>query len=110
MIYVFDIDGTICSDTNGNYKEAIPFFDRIKYINTLFEQGNHITMFTARGMSSENNNQIKAINKYYTFTENQLKSWNVKYNELILGKPQGDFYIDDKGVKDEHFFAHKICF
>ena len=33
MTYVFDIDGTICSLTNGDYKEAEPFYDRIKKIN-----------------------------------------------------------------------------
>mgnify|MGYP001411404932 CR=1 FL=1 len=28
--YVFDIDGTICSLTNGNYGFAVPYMDRIK--------------------------------------------------------------------------------
>lgn len=109
MRYVFDIDGTICNNTNGAYENAVPFTDRIDKINKLYDEGNHITMFTARGMNSYKNNQIEAINKYYSFTETQLKLWNVKYHNLILGKPQGDFYIDDKGVKDEHFFANEFC-
>ena len=28
--------------------------------------------------------------------ENQLKKWGVKYNELILGKPEYDILFDDK--------------
>jgi hypothetical protein len=26
------------------------------------------------------------------------------YDQLIMGKPSADFYIDDKGVKDKEFF------
>ena len=48
--YCFDIDGTICTNTWGEYEDAEPFFDRIKIINDLYEKGNHITYFTARGM------------------------------------------------------------
>lgn len=106
MIYVFDLDGTICTNTEGNYETAVPFENRVKIINDLFENGNHITIFTARGMGSTNNNQIEAINKYYSFTEKQLKLWNVKFHNLILGKPQADIYVDDKGVSDEQFFSN----
>ena len=35
MTYVFDIDGTICSLTDGNYTEAIPYDDEIERINKL---------------------------------------------------------------------------
>ena len=35
MIYVFDIDGTICNNTDGNYEQAEPFSDRVKKINNL---------------------------------------------------------------------------
>ena len=41
--YCFDIDGTICTNTWGEYEDAEPFFDRIKIINELYEKGNHIT-------------------------------------------------------------------
>ena len=37
MTYVFDIDGTICSLTDGDYKEAKPFEDRIKIINYFMD-------------------------------------------------------------------------
>jgi FMN phosphatase YigB (HAD superfamily) len=106
MTYVFDIDGTICNNTSGNYEQAVPFRERITKINNLYDQGHYIIMFTARGMGSSKNNQLYAINKYYSFTQNQLKSWDLKYHELILGKPSADFYVDDKGVKDEQFFSN----
>ena len=31
--YCIDIDGTICTNTNGNYEKAEPFPDRIEQIN-----------------------------------------------------------------------------
>ena len=46
----------------------------------------------------------KRPNLFRDITEKQLKDWGVNYDELFMGKPAGDFYIDDKGVKDEEFF------
>ncbi len=87
--YVFDIDGTICTNTFGQYKNAEPYIDNINKINALYSEGNYIKYFTARGSST-------GID-WYEFTKNQLRSWGAKYHELILGKPEGDIYIDDKG-------------
>ena len=36
-IYVFDIDGTICTNTDGDYKSAEPFADMIEKIYTSWE-------------------------------------------------------------------------
>ena len=33
--YCIDIDGTICTNTNGNYEKAEPFPDRVQQIATL---------------------------------------------------------------------------
>ena len=104
MKYVIDIDGTICTNTNGDYKNAKPYLNRIEMINHLFEDGHDIIMFTARGMGSSNDNLELATKKYYKFTENQLKEWGVKYTKLLLGKPSGDIYIDDKGKYSNDFF------
>lgn len=49
-IYIFDIDGTICSlvEHDGDYESVIPFKKRIKKINDLYYDGNKIIYFTAR--------------------------------------------------------------
>jgi len=109
MKYVFDLDGTLCTDTHGNYELAEPIDSRIRIINQLFDNGNEITIYTARGMNTFKNNQIKAIQKYYSLTEQQLRKWNIKYHNLILGKPAADFYIDDKGINDEDYFRTNVC-
>jgi capsule biosynthesis phosphatase len=105
MKYIFDIDGTICSLTNGDYEKAQPFSSRIKKVNKLYEEGNQIILFTARGMGRTNDNQMEAINMFYNLTLNQVTKWGLKFHRLVLGKPSGDIYIDDKGVKDNEFFA-----
>jgi hypothetical protein len=46
----------------------------------------------------------KAEEVLFDLTRQQLEEWGVKYNELIMGKPHADYFIDDKGVKDEDFF------
>jgi capsule biosynthesis phosphatase len=105
MKYVFDIDGTICETVESNYSESVPNQKRIKKINDLYEQGHTIIFHTARGMGRNHNIALIAEQQFYELTEEQLNTWGVKYHELYLGKPSGDVYIDDKGIKDEYFFA-----
>ena len=95
MTYVFDIDGTQ------------PFHSRIEFINKLFEEGHTIYFLTARGMGRSNNSAIFADRSFYGMTKIQLDSWGLKYHQLFLGKPAGDIYVDDKGIKDEEFFRSR---
>ena len=96
--YVFDIDGTICTNTYGNYEEAKPYADVIDKVNKLFLEGNEIKMMTARG--------AKTGIDWTKLTELQLKEWGVKHHELIMNqKPYGDVYVDDKAI---NVFAFKL--
>lgn len=104
MTYVFDLDNTLCLTNGSDYENSKPLIDRIRFVNSLYEQNKQIIIYTARGMGSSNNNQFYAINKYFTLTQQQLKDWGVNYHQLILGKPSGDLYIDDKGINDYEFF------
>ncbi len=96
MIYCFDIDGTICTNTFGEYEKAKPYEERIRLINKLYEEGNIIKLFTARGSTTKIN--------WRSFTESQLEDWGLNYTILQLGKPEADIYIDDKGSNDNDFF------
>lgn len=102
--YVIDIDGTICSDSAGQYEKAMPMQARIDLVNKLHDEGNQIIFFTARGMGSSGNNIEAAKEKWFDFTKRQLEVWGVKYHALFLGKPAADHYIDDKGVSPTVFF------
>jgi len=103
--YVFDIDGTICSITAGDYESAKPFKERIQKINALYEKGETIFFQTARGMGRSDNSTAYAHQAFYASTKRQLAHWGVKHHGLFLGKPSGDIYIDDKGMNDANFFT-----
>jgi carbamoyl-phosphate synthase large subunit len=88
-IYCIDIDGTLCTE-GMPYEEARPLHKTINKVNRLYEQGNRILLFTARGCKSKVD--------WASLTRMQLASWGVKYHQLIFDKPYADFYIDNKAV------------
>ena len=112
VIYV-DIDETICNRESSvdfgvthDYTKAYPIVENIEKINKLYDEGNTIVYLTARGMGRFNQDRDKAIETFYTFTKTQLDTWGCKYHRLFLGKPSADYYIDDKGINSDDFFAN----
>ena len=93
-----DIDETICYYRDErDYNLALPIIHRINRINDLYEKGNEITYYTARGT-------VTGIN-WYSITKNQLDSWGCKYHHLSVGeKPAYDLLICDKAINTETFF------
>lgn len=89
-IYV-DIDGTICSQGEGlNYSVAEPIPGMISKVNELYDAGNTIVYWTARGtITGEDWSKV---------TRNQLKEWGCRYHDLLFGKPAFDLYICDKAI------------
>lgn len=97
MKYIVDIDGTICTNTNGDYDIAEPFPERIAQLNLLYDAGNEIHYWTARGSNSGTD--------WSRLTIAQLKAWGVKYTTAKVGKPAYDFWIDDKAMNDKDYFG-----
>ncbi len=86
---VFDIDGVIAKlRTDNNYALSEPDRGMIDTVNRLYDEGNQIVLFTARG--------YKTGIDWQEVTREQLAKWNVKYHELHFGKPNADYYIDDR--------------
>jgi len=100
MIIFVDIDDTICyylaNADIKNYNNAIPNKNRIEKINKLYNEGNTIIYWTARGT-------LTGIN-WFTITYNQLISWGCLFNELRMGKPVYDLFIDDKNINSDNYF------
>jgi len=98
--YIVDIDDTICrtpkTDGIPQYDKSEPIQYRIDMINELYDAGNTIIYWTARGSSS-------GID-HTELTQQQLASWGVKCHDIRLGKPSYDIWIDDKAFNDEAFF------
>jgi len=95
LVYCFDIDGTICS-TNCDYRESNPYVEVINHINNLYDEGHEIKLYTSRGTVSGKN--------WQKFTEEQLSEWNIKYHELIFGKPHYDIFVDDRAHNNEYWY------
>ena len=98
--YIVDIDDTICRTPKINnrpqYDKSEPIQYRIDMINDLYDAGNTIIYWTARGSSS-------GID-HTELTRKQLISWGVKCHDIRLGKPSYDIWIDDKAFNDAAFF------
>ena len=89
--FVFDIDGVIALKREDlDYAQAEPNEKMIRIINKLYDFGNEIVLFTARGY-------VTGID-WYPVTKEQMDKWGVKYTELHMGKPNADFYVDDKMI------------
>ena len=93
LTIVIDIDGTICNEERTFEKIfAKPLFGVIEIINSLYESGNIIILYTARSWQE------------YRATKEWLKLYDVKYHELICGKPFADVFIDDRSCKSVEEF------
>jgi hypothetical protein len=91
-IYV-DIDGTICDTEINDYPNAKPIRANIDKVNRLYDEGNEITYWTARGQSS--------CVDWMSTTMTQLDKWGCKYHNLLLTKPGFDLLIDDRTKRIE---------
>lgn len=88
MRIAVDIDNNICKTAGTDYTNSIPIKHRIEKVNELFKT-NYIIIYTGR------NNGLRKL------TEEQLNSWNVRYNELVMGKPPADIYLDSDSSNEE---------
>ena len=99
IIYV-DIDETICNRESSidfgvvhDYTKAKPIKENIEKINKLYDEGNTIVYWTARGSR-------KQID-WTELTARQLNEWGAKYHELKVDKPFYDLFIEDKSLRIE---------
>jgi len=105
QVYVFDLDGTITHKdpilgtmeiSNPDikklqicYKNAKPNPTIVKKMAKIILNGNKIIIHTAR------HEEDRAL------TEEWLKNNNIPHSELVMGKPLGHFYLDDKSINME---------
>jgi hypothetical protein len=107
-IIAVDLDDTLCVRPKNlehlgvdKYHHCTPLTDTIQQVNELFNSGNTIVIYTARGMNMFNGNIHLVYSNLFELTINQLKRWGVKYHRLVLGKIHYDLLIDDKCVRPE---------
>ena len=100
MVIYVDIDETICNYSGDReYDLAEPIFENIDVINKLYEEGNEIVYWTARGTTT-------GID-WTGLTTKQLNQWGVKYTKIQLGKPYYDLFICDKAINSIEYFKNR---
>ncbi len=95
---VFDLDGCLCLQTEGDYENAQPIERAISLVNHLYDRGHEITIHTSRYMGRCGGNVAQAYCAGFAFTQQQLRAWGVRYHLLVMGKPAADLVIDDRAL------------
>lgn len=81
-----DIDGTICSEEKTFERPlAMPLEGAVEALRMLKANDNTIILWTARGWEQ------------YRVTKHWLDQHGFVYDQLIMGKPIVNFFIDDRG-------------
>tara|TARA_R110001583_G_scaffold91634_1_gene233666 strand:- start:95 stop:388 length:294 start_codon:yes stop_codon:yes gene_type:complete len=95
MIIYVDIDETICYyKGERSYPLALPLKENINKINKLYDEGNEIIYWTARG-------GITGLD-WTELTTSQLNNWGCKHHKLKMNnKPHYDLLICDKTKRIE---------
>jgi len=88
MQLIIDMDGTICSEEK-TYSRSLATVKpgAMEYINGLYDEGHTIIIYSARSWQE------------FEMTTEWLKINEIQYHQLILGKPIGDVWIDDRAVR-----------
>jgi hypothetical protein len=82
-----DMDGVLCTEERTFEKplaKVIP--GAVEGVNSLFERGHTIIIWTARGWEQ------------FAITDHWLKLNGFKYHMLQMGKPIVDYFIDDRAI------------
>jgi capsule biosynthesis phosphatase len=97
--FCFDLDNTLVTHPKiqGDYTTVEPIQENIDILNSL-KENNKIIIYTARRMKTFNGDIEKVIENISDITKKTLKDFNIKYDELIFGKPYADYYIDDLAI------------
>lgn len=92
MQLIIDLDGTICTEEKMFSRSlAQPIEKAVASINQLYHEGHTIIIYSARLWIE------------YEMTHHWLTVNGVKFHQLVMGKPQGDFWIDDRALRFENW-------
>lgn len=113
-VIAVDLDDTLCTRPTGmehlgkqKYKHCTPIQKMIDFVNNLYNSGNTIHIYTARGMHQFNGDVDSVYDNLYNDTTEQLRTWKVKYHRLIMGKLPYDLLIDDKCCRPKELVDSK---
>ena len=87
MKLIIDIDGTICDEKRQFSRSlAKPLPNAVESLKLLKKKGHILILYSARTWAE------------YEMTFSWLRENDIPFDQLILGKPEGDFWIDDRAI------------
>lgn len=89
MRVVVDIDGVLAEDSQGHhdYDTRRALSRGLELVRQLKAEGHTVILHTARWKEDE------------PTTRRWLARYEVDYDELVMGKPRADVYIDDRAFR-----------
>jgi uncharacterized HAD superfamily protein len=88
MQLIIDIDGTICTEEKTFSRSmAKPIIGAKNTLDKLKADGHILILYSARSWNE------------YEMTLKWLNDNKIPYDQVILGKPIGDYWIDDRAIK-----------
>jgi capsule biosynthesis phosphatase len=107
MRIVIDLDGVICpiKQPDESYTDLLPLPGAAEKIRTLRAAGHCIIIQTARHMKTCEGNVGLVVRKIGQITLDWLTRHGIEYDEIHFGKPNGQVYIDDRGLRFENWEA-----
>ena len=91
----FDLDNTLCTTKKNYYESSKPKKNAIKVVNSLYDKGYIIKIYTARYMGRYND-KLPNKREIRMRISKQLNKFGIKYHKLFISKPSADIYVDDK--------------
>lgn len=101
MRIVIDLDGTICpiKGKGETYADLKPNDGAVERLHTLKKEGHYLIIQTARNMATCESNLGKVMKNVGKVTLDWLEKYNIPYDEIYFGKPNGELYIDDRAFR-----------
>ncbi len=101
MRIVIDLDGTICpiKGKGETYADLKPNEGAVERLHALKNEGHYLIIQTARNMATCESNLGKVMKNVGKVTLDWLERYNIPYDEIYFGKPNGELYIDDRAFR-----------
>ncbi|MBA1190731.1 HAD-IIIC family phosphatase [Pseudomonas entomophila] len=103
---IMDLDDTICTTQNGDYKNSTPNLHVIEKMHYYKNLGFTIAISTSRNMRTYKGDIGKINANTLPIIIDWLAKHSVPYDEIIMAKPwcgMDGFYVDDKAVRPSEF-------
>lgn len=103
MRIVVDLDGVICSikQPGESYMDVKVTPGAPEMLRELRQSGHYIIIQTARNMATCDANLGRVMKNVGKITLDWLEKHGIEYDEIFFGKPNGEIYIDDRGLRFE---------